>query len=693
MLWRTTQRLTIVLVWLALMVSPAAAQPAAGESIDDLMEKAIKAAVRRVAPSIVAIETSGGTDIIATGPRGQQVRKGAGPTTGVIVSPDGYIVSSAFNFANKPSSIFVAVPGHPQRYVARAVATDQTRMLTLLKIDATALPVPAAVPKSEIRVGQTALALGRTLDTNLDHPPSISQGIISAVNRIWGKAIQTDAKVSPANYGGPLVDLMGRVFGVLVPASPRAEGETAGVEWYDSGIGFAIPLEDVFAVLPRLKEGKDLKKGLIGITVQSTDWYGVPPVIASTAPGSAAAAAGIKPGDLIKEVDGKPVANFAQVLHIVGTKYEGDTVSLKVQRGEEEINYPNLRLGGMITAFAQPFLGILPMRDDPELGVEIRYVYPKSPADTAGLKPGDRIMKLGVGDVLQQVAGREALGAMLGALVPETEVKLEVVRQEGKKTETLTLKLGEVPALVPEKLPQPASQKKALEPRKGAGPQPPAREEPKDAKKPETGLLNRTSAAGDHSWWIYVPEDYDPNISHALLIWLHPAGKGKEDDIKEFKEAWQDYCGKHHLIVVAPKSESETGWVAGETEAVLEAVRDVLNNYTIDRRRIVAHGMGIGGQMAFYLGFQARDLIRGVATTGAVLTSQPKERVAAQPLAFFLVVGDKDPVAKAVAESKTRLTEHKYPVIHREIKDLGHQYLDLPTLEELVRWIDSLDRM
>ena len=86
--------------------------------------------------------------------------------------------------------------------------------------------------------------------------PSVSVGIVSALDRIWGKAIQTDAKVSPTNYGGPLVDLQGRVQGVLVPASPQAEGETAGFEWYDSGIGFAIPLEDVYAVLPRLQAGQ-----------------------------------------------------------------------------------------------------------------------------------------------------------------------------------------------------------------------------------------------------------------------------------------------------------------------------------------------------------------------------------------------------------------------------------------------------
>ena len=80
--------------------------------------------------------------------------------------------------------------------------------------------------------------------------------------------------MSPTNYGGPLIDLDGRVQGVLVPASPRAEGETAGFEWYDSGIGFAIPLEDINAVLPRLKQGKDLKKGLLGVTMKGADQFG-----------------------------------------------------------------------------------------------------------------------------------------------------------------------------------------------------------------------------------------------------------------------------------------------------------------------------------------------------------------------------------------------------------------------------------
>ena len=103
------------------------------DDLDEEQEKAVKAAVKAVAPSVVKIETSGGTEIVKAG-RGPGVRRGVGPTTGLVVSADGYIISSAFNFANKPAQIRVTVPGLKERKVAHVVATDQTRMLTLLKI-------------------------------------------------------------------------------------------------------------------------------------------------------------------------------------------------------------------------------------------------------------------------------------------------------------------------------------------------------------------------------------------------------------------------------------------------------------------------------------------------------------------------------------------------------------------------------
>jgi S1-C subfamily serine protease len=688
---------------LALLLIPAlrvTAQAPVGADLDDLQEKAMKAAVQKVAPCIVQIETTGGTDIIDTGPKGQPVRKGVAPTTGLIVSPDGYIISSAFNFANKPSFILTALPGHKERLTAKVIATDHSRMLTLLKVEATGLPVPEPAPKKDIKVGQWSLALGRTWSA-ADSPPSVSVGIISAIDRIWGKAIQTDAKVSPVNYGGPLVDLHGRVQGVLVPLSPRAQDETAGLEWYDSGIGFAIPLEDVLRVLPRLKKGQDLNRGLLGFTPRDGDIYSTPPVVGTVLPLSAAALAGIKPGDTIIEVNGVKISRQAQVMHLLGTKYEGDTISIKIQRGKEEISLPNLKLSGVQISFAHSFIGFLPVRDDPELGVDVRYVYPKSAADAAGLKAGDRVLTIGAGqETPKPFAGRDGLMELLNFIVPGTEVKMEVRRKGEMKLDTLTLKLGEMPAGVPEELPEPATLKKALVPRKTVGPKPPippmekkeeAKKEP--PKKPETGFLDRTNQARDHHYWLYVPENYDPNIAYALVVWLHPAGKNGEKDVKNMVDIWEKICQHNHMILVGPQAENESGWLRSEAGFIQEVVQDVLATYTIDRQRIVAHGWGSGGQQAFYLGFQARNLIRGVATTGAVLPGQAKENIANQRLSFFLIAGGKDPLAKSIADSKTKLLEKMFSVIYREVPDMGHQYSDAETLRELVRWIDSLDRL
>jgi poly(3-hydroxybutyrate) depolymerase len=220
-----------------------------------------------------------------------------------------------------------------------------------------------------------------------------------------------------------------------------------------------------------------------------------------------------------------------------------------------------------------------------------------------------------------------------------------------------------------------------------------AKEEKKEEKKAETGFFMRSNAARDHEYWLFVPEDYDKNISYALLIWLHPAGKGKEDDFKAFKEAWEDYCLENHIIIAAPKAENDTGWLGSEAEFVQEVANQVIGEYTIDRRRIVAHGMGVGGQLAFRLGFRARDLVRGVATTGAVMADVPKDSAGNDALSFFIVAGEKDPIAKAIADSKDKLVERKFPVIFHEIPNMGHQYLTSETLDELARWIDSLDNL
>jgi serine protease Do len=678
---------------------------ARAQDLGSLQEKAIQAATAKVAPSVVAIETQGGTDTIVAGPRGQRIRKGSGPTTGLIVSADGFVITSAFNFANKPSSILVAVPGHGQRYVAKVIATDQTRMLTLLQLlnlEKKDLPVPTALPKNDARVGQTALAIGRTLNMTVEELPSISEGIVSAVGRIWGKAIQTDAKVSPTNYGGPLIDLTGKVIGILVPASPRAESETAGFEWYNSGIGFAMPLEDVLRVLPRMKLGTDLKKGLLGVTMKSTDQYDEVPVIGSVSPGSAAETVGLKPNDRILEIDGKKVNNYAQVLHQLGSKYEGDTIALKYQRDKETLEAKDVKLGGAVAAFNVPFLGIVPLRDDPEPGVEVRYVFPESPAAKAGIKEGDRLTKMGPTEqALRPFSGREDLANAVAGLRPGGQLVLEVKSKDAAKK--VTLKVGDYIDAIPGELPKKASAEKALTPKKpvgGPAPMPPKKDDEKKddkkADKAQTGLFKRSNAARDRNYWVFVPENYDANIAHAMVLWLHPVAKNKEKDMEAVKDRWIDYCEDNHLILVMPVSENDTGWVANEMEFVNEAAKNVMGLYTIDRRRVVAHGMGVGGQMAFYMAFAQRDLIRGVATVGSVLTSNPKERVPTQPVSFFMVVGEKDVIVDAVKESQAKLKEYRYPTLLKELKEKGHQYFDFDTegtLKELVRWIDSLDRL
>jgi S1-C subfamily serine protease len=678
------------------------------QDLNDKYEKAIKEAAKKVGPSVVQIQTLGGAEMVVTSPKGPIFRKALGPTTGVVVDADGYIISSAFNFLNNPTTILVFVPGETEPLKATRVATDKSRMLTLLKVEKNGLKVPAFVPSKDIKVGQSAVAMGRTLeskagDMRSDQPPSISYGIISAVGRIWGKAIQTDAKVSPVNYGGPIVDVSGRVQGIIVPASPRGDDLTAGYEWYDSGIGFAIPMEDVMAVVPRLKKGKDLNKAVLGIKLTGGDEFGVIPVIASVAEGSPAEKAGLKQGDKILEVEGKEVKNHAQILHLIGPKYEGDTISLKVERGKETIAVAKLELmsAAKDTRYVNAFLGILPIRDDAKLGVAVRYVYPKSPAATAGFKEGDRIVKYGAAGKLQgfkgEKRGKDELLDFLGTQKPGSEIALEVNDKEGKAKPQMKIKLAAMPGskegeddFLPEKLPELATVKKALEPLETA---PGVAKQPKvDPKMPATGMLKRTNAAGDRKYWVYVNSNYNPQIAHAVVVWLHLPGKNTDKENDAISEGWDKYCEDNNIILVGPITDNDGGWTPNDTELVIEAVRDVIANYTVDKDRIVAHGSGNGGEMAFNLGFKARDLFRGVAAHSAIWAAPP-DNLPQQRLAFWVSGGQKDPVIKAIAETRTKLQSKGFPVLYQDYPNRGHEYFDDNAFVDMIRWIDALDRM
>ena len=705
------------------------------QDVNDSTEKAMKAVGAKIAPYIARIETTGGQEAVwgSRDPRkkdGADVlfRRGTGATTGLVVDANGYIITSSFNFIGKPTDIFVTVPGKA-RAVAKVVATDPTRMTTLLKIEQTGLPVPEAFPKKDIEIGAWSVALGRTLNPNLDQSPSIHGGIISAVNRVWGRAIQSDAKISPVNYGGPLCSIDGRVMGLIVPISPTSETELAGFEWYDVGIGFAVPLEDIFKVLPKMKEGTPekpvtLRGGMLGITFREPDFYTLGITVDTVSPESPAEKAGMKPGDLILEIDGKPVKNQAQFMHNFRPKYEGELVSLTVKRGDKQESFKEIKLAGTQTALDPGFLGVLPMRDDPEIGVEIRGVFPNSPAAKAGLKPGDRILKLlpkpaggapapKLPPQAGQFAGRDQFLNALQIFPVNSTLTLDVKRKDGGKTDSIDITLGKAPVDVITELPDESSKKLAMTPVKPIGPVVPKKEEPKkdegkkdepkkeepkkeEAKKeekPKTGLqkITATGATG-RNYWVFVPETYDKNISHGLIVWLHPAGRdGRDAD--DMVRVWEPFCEKYNFIMVGPSAGANTGWVAGEAEGIMGDVRQVRTSYTIDPQRVIAHGQGVGGQMAYYLSINHREVIRAAIPVGAVLASNPKEPVGNQRLTFLVIAGAKDPIVKDVEAGFKKLQEKKYPALYREMKLSGKEYVndDPDMFREMVRWMDSLD--
>lgn len=674
--------------------------------LDAALEATTKTALSRIAPSVVQVRTVGGAEFVG---KRETVQRGVGPTTGVVVSDDGYILSSSFNFANKPAAITVMIPGRKEPLAAKVVAEDQTRMLTLLKVEASGLTVPVPAPKQELKIGQWSMAVGRTWSDTQNSMPSASVGIISAFDRVWGKALQTDAKVSPVNYGGPLVDLQGRVIGILVPLAPRGESEIAGVEWYDSGIGFAVPMEDVLAVLPKLKEGKTLRKGRMGVIMKNEDPMMTESEITSVTLDSPASKIGLQVGDKVTMVDGKTIRNQAQFLHAMGPKYEGDTISLKVKRGEKELAFENIKLTGQPTSHTHAYLGILPVRDDNENGVVVRYVFPDSPAAKAGIEVGDRITRM---DNIP-LSDRTMMSMLLNRLYPGQRSKLDVKKKDGSKSINVTL------AAMDEALPSgelaAGTAKKALAERKplpgmppGPGQQlpgePPGKRPPTKAPgktptkeitppatKPKTGFYEVNDTTSGHSTWYYVPEDYDPNISYGVVIWLHPAGETMQEGILS---VWKPVCNQHHLILMAPKAENAQGWLTSEADQIQSELRGLFRQYTIDRHRIVAHGLRQGAQFALYLGFDARELIRGVASVAGSLAQSPKENVPDQRLSFFLVSGDRDPQIEVIRAAPVKLKENKFPTIYHEVPNQGNGYItELSIFEQLVMWIVGLDRL
>lgn len=650
---------------------------AADGKLESQEEQAFKQAAALVDPCLVRIETVGGLEQVG------EMTLGTGPTSGVIVSEDGFVISSSFNFLSKPASILVTL-ANGQRFPAKLVASDKLRLLTLLKVDATGLTPARAVARTEIRVGQWAIALGRTFDLTT---PSVSVGIVSAVNRIWGKAIQTDAKTSPINYGGALVDIEGRVLGVIAPLSPAGNGETAGVEWYDGGIGFAIPLEDIYASLDRLKQGTDLLPGLLGITFAGGQSMNVPAVVDRVRYNSPAQQAGLKTNDRIIAADGEPTSRVAQLKHAMGRKYGGDMVKLTVERGDQTLTLDATLVGELIP-YEVPYVGLLPRRDISTVpGVRVRFVFPDSPADKAGLLRGDRIIKLNDTDV----PDARTLSDLVGRRRPSEKITLTVVR-DGKEAQ-LQLTLATMPdgivtelaaeVIEPKVNAQPAADTKAAAAEKAAEGKPVA-----DA--PRTGRFTDELPGYDHSYWAYVPEGYDASVAWGLMVWIHPGGDTMEATmIKQ----WRSTCERRGIIIVGPKADQVARWTPGEAKFIEGLVTQVREKYTIDPQRIFLHSHGSGAPMACLLSTRQREVFRGLVLTGAPFQGPAAEQEPDFRQQFNFVCGGDDKALPNVKKAVEALRKLKFPVAFTTVKGLGSKYPADAEIDEIGRWADSLDRI
>lgn len=632
-------------------------RPALAEDIAALEQQAVVEAVNRVAPSVVRIETVGGLE------RVNKVLFGLGPTTGLVIDSSGYIISSSFNFVNKPASILVRLPDGTRK-PAKLIARDHNCQLALLKIEVDhPLPVPEAAPQSEMRVGQWCVAVGRTFE---ESRPNMAVGILSAVGRVWGKALQTDARVSPNNYGGPLVDIYGRVMGVLVPLSPQSADEVAGIEWYDSGIGFAIPLEAIQKVLPRLRKGEDLYAGVAGVFMQAKNVYTGDTIIGSCRPNSPAAKAKFKAGDRIVEIGGRKVTRAAEVKQEISRHYGGDKLHVVVERGKQRIE-ADLELISKLEPFQHGFLGILPLRDGEEAGVTVRYVYPGSPAAEAKIEPGDVIVSA-AGDA---VVDPGELRSAISSIEPGMSLELEV--RHADQTRKVCLKMAELPAdLPPQTLPAARS-----------------KSEPAQGKQQKVGWIPLSVPEFKNEAHAYVPERYDPTVPQGLIVWLHGTTVPEE---KALLAQWKPLCDAADLVFVAPKAGASNGWKAEEMGYIEKLIGQVKTGYTIDPTRVVVCGRDTGASLALVTAFRSRELVRAAAVIDAGSIVAPPEIDPGHRLAVYVGTAKGSPQAGLVKVMLNLLKAAKVPVTE---KDLGKDARDLtaPELGELVRWIDMLDRI
>jgi len=265
---------------------------------------------------------------------------GRGTGSGVIVRPDGLIVTS--HHVVKGAEPIYATLSDGRRLRAQRVGGDPSTDVAVVRIEATDLPTVALGDATELRLGELVLAVGNPFDVG----QTVTLGIVSATGRSsvgildYEDFIQTDAAINPGNSGGALVNLRGELVGINTSIISRTGGA--------QGVGFAIPTHVVTWVQEQLVARGEVRHGWLGVRVQTLEpelaarldvavWTGV---LVTDILGAPARKAGLAVDDVITHVDDRPVLDPDQLRSRIGLTSPGTTVALTVVRGERRLDVP-----------------------------------------------------------------------------------------------------------------------------------------------------------------------------------------------------------------------------------------------------------------------------------------------------------------------------------------------------------------
>jgi serine protease Do len=438
---------------------PVLAQRAAAAAPDlATLRRGLESLVERVSPAVVQVLVSGYA--AAQGPAAAGLlSRVRGSGSGVIVDPEGYVVTNAHvvegarrvqvAFAPAGDGAGRSILKAPARVLgARVIGLDKETDLALLKVEAGGLPVLPLGDSEGLRQGDLVMAFGSPL--GLDG--SVTLGVVSAVARQLRPEdrmiyVQTDAAVNPGNSGGPLVDMEGRVVGINTLIASQSGG--------NDGVSFAAPSNIVRTVVDQIRRTGRVSRGEIGVRAQTVtpalaaglglkQDRGV--VLADVRPDGPADAAGLRPGDLILALDGKPMENARQLEVNIYQRAAGQPVVLEALRGAERltVRVPVTERPGDRARFATlvtpehnvvPALGILGLDLTEDLlrllpplraraGVVVAAAAPDGPAAREPLEAGDVIYTLNQEPVVSLARLRERLAA----LPPGAPVVLHIER-------------------------------------------------------------------------------------------------------------------------------------------------------------------------------------------------------------------------------------------------------------------------